>query len=169
MTFIERSIEVDAPAAAVWGVFADFAGVAQWHPYMEGARLDEGSADRGIGAARICEFGPKLAIRETVRTWDDDGTMTISIDFIRGMAPPIRDIVAGVNVVPTGRSTSVLTLTMKYEPTLWLLGALADKLMVTPQYRTVFGHMLAAAKSYAETGKAIDPIAMPGSGRQLAN
>ncbi|MEM7155016.1 MAG: SRPBCC family protein [Myxococcota bacterium] len=169
MTFIERSIQVDAPAAAVWGVFADFAGVAQWHPYMEGAHLDEGSAEHGIGAARICEFGPKMAIRETVRTWDDDGAMTISIDFIRGMAPPIRDIVAGVCVTATGPTSSTLTLTMRYETKLWVLGMLADHFMVVPQYRAVFGHMLAAAKAYAETGAAIEPIAMPGSGRQLAN
>lgn len=168
MTYIERSIEVDAPAAKVWGVFADFAGVAAWHPYMESARLDEGSAAEGVGAARICEFGPKMAIRETVQAWDDNGSMTIGIDFVRGMAPPIRDIAAAVHVKPNGDDRSTLTLTMQYTPKLWVLGRLLDVVMIVPQYRTVFGHMLEAAKQYAQTGETVEPVVMTGSGRQLS-
>ena len=168
MTRIEKSIEVQRPSADVWGLFADFAGVDDWHPYMESAHI-EGELTEGVGAARICAFGPKMAIRETVVEWGDR-QMVIAIDFVKGMAPPMRDIRASVVVTPLddGDTRCDLKLTMQYQTTLGPIGWLADKLMITRQYKGVFDDMLAAAKGQSEAGDPGPQIAMPGSGRVLA-
>lgn len=164
---VEDSIEVDAPKGVVWGVFADFGAVHAWHPYMESASLDDPARAEGVGAARTCRFGPKMAIRETVREWDEDGAMTIAIDFLEGPAPPIRDILASVRVEPLGPERSRLVLTMSFATRLGPLGGLLAEAFVLGQYRTVFAEMLGAAKRWAEAGETSPPIAMPMSGRQL--
>jgi len=167
-TMIEESIEVNAAKAKVWQVFGDYGAVHDWHPYMEKAYLDEGSPEEGIGAARVCEFGPKMAIRETVVEWDDGNSMTIAIDFLKGMAPPIQNIRASVRVESLGEERCRLVLTMRYATKLGFLGYLMNEMMIIGQYQGVFGHMLEAAKQMAETGESTQSIAMPGSGRVLA-
>ena len=167
-TYIEKSTVVDTPARQIWDVFADFGGVNDWHPYFEKAYLEDEERPRGVGAARICEFGPKMAIRETVTHWSDNDRMEIAIDFVRGMAPPIRDIIASVRVEDLEPGQSRLTLTMKYNTRLGPIGWLANKLFVISQYEQVFDNMLPAAKAFAETGRAPEQIAMTGSGRMLA-
>lgn len=165
---VEKGLEVDAPKAAVWGLFKDLGGVDDWHPYMESASLDEGPA-AGVGAARTCVFGPKMAIRETVKEWDEDGAMAIRIDFLKGLAPPIKDVEARVRVEPLGPDRCRLVLTMSYQAGLGPLGGLMSELFILGQYSGVFDHMLAAAKMRAETGKNVPQVVMPMSGRQLAS
>lgn len=165
MTHIEKSILVDASAERVWGVFADFGGVDDWHPYFQNAYLDPPTPTSGIGASRICEFGPKMAIRETVRTWEENH-MVIGIDFLKGPPSPLRDIVAAVRVEPQGDGAR-LTLLLDYAIAWGLLGWLLDVTMVRRQYRKVFDDMLAAAKGFAEHGAAPTPLVMMGAGRKL--
>jgi len=164
---IEESIEVAVPKARMWEVFADFGSVHAWHPYMESASLDDPSHGLGVGAARTCRFGPKMAIRETVREWDDAGAMTIAIDFLEGFPPPIHDILASVRVEPLGAERSRLVLSMSFRSKLGPLGGILAEAFVLGQYRAVFGGMLGAAKRWAETGETSPPIAMPLSGRRL--
>lgn len=164
---LQRSTQVARPAADVWAVFANFGAVDAWHPYMESAQLEAGP-ERGVGAARVCKFGPRLAIRETVTMWDDAGGMEIAIDFVRGLAPPITDVRAGVRVEPLAEDRSRLTLTMAYTPTAGPIGSLLNEVVVVGQYERVFESMLAAASAWAEDGRAAPQIAMPGSGRRLA-
>ena len=165
---LEESVIVDAPHATVWHLFADFGAVHDWHPYMESASLDSGAPGEGVGAARTCEFGPKMAIRETVTEWDPGGGMTIAIDFLKGIAPPIDEVRAAVRVEPTGEATCRLVLKMAYKPRFGPLGGLLGELFINPQYRGVFAGMLAAVKLKAETGATAGPIVMPMSGRRLS-
>lgn len=167
MTTIRKSIDVEAPASAVWAVFADFAAVAEWHPYFEGSRLEHPEPVSGVGAARICDFGPRMAIRETVRQWVDDQRMVIGIDFVKGPPSPIDDIEASVDTIATGNDTSELALTMSYQRRWGPIGAVLDALVVKRQYETVLGNMLVAARDYAESGRPPEQIAMIGSGRKL--
>jgi hypothetical protein len=134
---------------------------------MEAGWLDDGAADHGVGAARTCEFGPKMAIRETVVEWDDGGSMTIAIDFLRGLAPPIEEIRASVRVEHLAGQRCRLVLKMAYRERFGPLGGLLSELAIAGQYRGVFHQMLAAAKLRAETGAVAPQIVMPMSGRKL--
>lgn len=163
---VDDSIEVNAPKAVVWGLFADFGGVDDWHPYMQAAQLLEGP-DEGVGARRHCEFGPKMAIVETVEIWDEGG-MTIGIDFVKGIAPPISDIKASVRVEPLGEARCRLTLAMSFKAGMGPLGGVMSEMFIHGQYRSVFEHMLAAVAARAEGRPDVPPVVMPMSGRQLA-
>ncbi len=165
---LSESVVIDAPKAAVWGLFADFGGVDQWHPYMESASLDPGSAPSGVGAARSCVFGPKMAIRETVVEWDDAGSMTIAIEFLRGLAPPINDIRASVRVELVGPERCRLVLSMAYQERFGPFGGFLSEMFIAGQYRGVFQQMLGAAKARAETGTLVPQVVMPMSGRVLS-
>lgn len=167
MTVIERSTGIDAPVSEVWPVFADFGRVADWHPYFESAALDDPATPSGVGASRLCEFGPRLAIRETVREWTDGERMVIGIDFVRGLAPPIADLEAAVRTTATGAKSTELALTLEYRPKWGPVGRILDGLFIRRMYEGVFDDMLAAAKRYVETGEPSEPIAMLGSGRKL--
>ena len=167
MTHIERTAIIESTPDAAWGAFANFGAVDEWHPYFERVEVQSENS-RGVGAARLCEFGPKLAIRETVLEWDEAARrMVIEIEFVKGTPPPIRNTRAAVQVTALDRG-SAITLTMDYQAKFGPLGWVLDQLLITPQYAKVFGHMLAAVKGYVEDGRTPPPIAMPGSGRVLA-
>lgn len=163
-TRVEMSRQSPAPAEDLWRVFSDFGGVAQWHPYMENATLDEGPHE-GIGASRICRFGPRMAIRETVREWHERG-MVIAIEFLEGPPSPLLDVHAAVRVesLPQG---SRLVLSMRFRTRWGMVGTLAEPLLVA-QYRDVFDGMLDAATRWAESQQPMTPRVMPMSGRRLA-
>lgn len=167
-THISKSIEVDTPHARVWDVFADYGGADAWHPYFERAYLD-GEQAQGVGAKRICEFGPKLHIRETVVEWVANERMVIDIEFVHGMGPPIDNVRAGVHVAPKGDGDHAhLELTIDYDTRWGPVGWLMNHLMIIKQYEQVFIDMLAAAKGYAERGERPAPLAMGGSGRKIS-
>ena len=108
-----------------------------------------------------------MAIVETVEIWDEGG-MTIGIDFVKGMAPPISDIKASVRVEPLGEARCRLTLTMSFKAGMGPLGGVMSEVFIHGQYRTVFEHMLAAVAARAEGRPDVPPVVMPMSGRQLA-
>ncbi|HMM75253.1 MAG TPA: SRPBCC family protein [Gammaproteobacteria bacterium] len=66
---VERDIKIDAPAAKVWALIADFCSIGQWHP---GVVKCEGTGGNEVGAKRVLFIGkadgPK--IEEELQMYD---------------------------------------------------------------------------------------------------
>ena len=59
---VTKDIVVNAPAAKVWGLIADFCSISKWHP---GVVKCEGAGGNEVGATRVLtvgqEGGPQIA------------------------------------------------------------------------------------------------------------
>ncbi len=82
---VQRSMP--APRSAVWAVLADFPNIAQWN---SGVAKSYATSDAigGVGAQRHCDLSPAGTLEETIRAWDPENKMVVSIDSATKL--PIR-------------------------------------------------------------------------------
>lgn len=66
---VTQTIEINAPAAKVWGLIADFCAISQWHPAIAACTLEGGNA---VGAKRTLRagkaYGPEIV--EELQAYD---------------------------------------------------------------------------------------------------
>jgi hypothetical protein len=154
MTTVSATIHIDALTERVWEVVADLGAVATFHPYVTHSYYSS-QPKAGPGARRVCELGPKMAVEETVVDWRAGQSYTLSVAFVKGQTPPIRDFQATVAVQPDGVGTQA-SIVAAYQPKFGLFGWLLDRLMIKRQYSTMLPNVLAGLKHYAETGEVVD-------------
>ena len=65
MTTATRSIEIAAPADAVWAVLADYAAISAWAPSVDHSSLMNEQAT-GIGTVRRIQSGRFTLVEEVV-------------------------------------------------------------------------------------------------------
>lgn len=123
MRSISVTDNVDAPVPAVWSVLADFPNIAAWNGGVTASHAT-GDFTEGVGATRHCDLAPMGALEETVREWEPDKKMVVSIDEARKL--PMRHAVATFTLEPAGASTKV-TVHYEYEPRPRLMGPLLDR------------------------------------------
>lgn len=155
MTVIRYEIEVDAPHNRVWELMADLGGIHKFHPFVPTSYYVTDQLT-GVGASRVCEFDANMAVEETVTHWQEGQTMTLQIDFIKGMKPPINNLRGIVSVKPSGTNQSLAALEMRYDPKFGPIGSLMDKMMIRRQYAKMIPGILKGLKHHAETGEDVD-------------
>lgn len=69
----ERSVEIAAPAGAVWGLVADVGRMGEWSPHTVQARWVEGRPGEGAAVGRRFRGTNRLPI---VRQWTSTATVT---------------------------------------------------------------------------------------------
>ena len=79
MRTINLSKKIDAPRQVIWDILADFANVADWNTGVNESHSTSDAAN-GVGATRHCDLGPGGALDETIREWEPNNSMAISID-----------------------------------------------------------------------------------------
>jgi hypothetical protein len=154
MTTVSATIHIDAPTERVWEIVADLGAVATFHPYVTHSYYSSQSK-AGPGARRVCKLGPKIAVEETAVDWRAGEAYTLSVAFVKGQTPPIRDFQATVAVQPDGTRTRA-SIVATYQPKFGLFGWLLDQLMIKRKYSTMLPNVLAGLKHYAETGEVVD-------------
>ena len=84
---------IDVPSSKIWTVLSDFSNIQIFHPNVQDVdQLSE--MDRGLGAARRCNFYGGDSAVEKIIAWDDERhffTCTVT-----EMAAPILDVTAGM-------------------------------------------------------------------------
>ena len=124
---VRRSITattiIAAPKSAVWAVLADFPNVADWNSGVIKSHMTS-EADSGLGAQRHCDLAPAGEVEETIREWEPEATLVISIDSTKEM--PFESALETFTLEDEGGSTS-LTLDFEYTPTDESMGPMLDE------------------------------------------
>lgn len=106
---VEKEIRIDAPAAKVWGLIADFCSISNWHP---GVVKCEGTGGNAPGATRVLTIGksdgPRIA--EELQMYDADKmTYKYRITKTDVTVLPVTTYAAFLSVVDNGDGTSTAT------------------------------------------------------------
>ena len=73
--------------SAVWSVLADFPNIADWNGGVA-TSFATSEAVSGVGARRHCDLSPTGELEESVREWEPESRMVISIDSAKKL--PLR-------------------------------------------------------------------------------
>ncbi len=79
MRTVKLSKKIDAPRQVIWDILADFGNVSDWNTGVNESHSTSDAAN-GVGATRHCDLGPGGALEETIRDWEPNERMAISID-----------------------------------------------------------------------------------------
>ncbi len=154
MTTVSAEIHINAPKKRVWEIVADLGAVSNFHPFVPKSYYDSVSKS-DIGASRVCELNPNMALKETVLSWHDGESYVLEVEFVKGQKPPVNDLQARLSVKEINGGTLV-TLQMSYQPRFGPIGWLIDQMMIKPQYKKMLPSIVDGLKHYAETKEVVD-------------
>ncbi len=143
---------INAPASKIWTVLSDFSNIQIFHPNVQD--VDQlGEVDRGLGAARRCNFYGGGSAVEKIISWDDERQFfTCTVTEI---AAPILDVTAGMGVKKIDSQRSEVHIEMNYVPKWGILGKIMDVLMLRMAMRHTFNKVLKGLQLHVETGQLI--------------
>ena len=137
MRSISTTIFIAAPRSAVWAVLADFPNVAEWNNGVKKSYAIS-EASNGVGAQRHCNIAPAGQLEETIRKWEPETMMAISIDAAKKM--PIKSALGTFTLEDRGDSTSV-RLDFEYHPRFGPIGRLLTPLLDKQFAKSFDGYM----------------------------
>jgi uncharacterized protein YndB with AHSA1/START domain len=140
--------DINASRSAVWSVLADYPNIHLWN---SGIKHSESTSDagHGVGAQRYCDLKPAGRVEETIREWEPESRIVISIDESKGL--PIRSGLAAFDLVDDAESTQV-TLSYDYDLKWGPIGALMGPIM-KGQLKKGFGGFLADLEVAAQAAQ----------------
>ncbi|MCJ2035623.1 SRPBCC family protein [Methylobacterium sp. J-068] len=85
---VTRSLDMNAPPAAVWAIVGDFCAIEKWHPLVERCSVSNSSDDEGkpVAIRRLVTAGGLGTIVE-VQTMRDETAMSYSYAYVEGPLP----------------------------------------------------------------------------------
>jgi uncharacterized protein YndB with AHSA1/START domain len=114
MRSIHVSREINAPLSAVWDVLADFPNIARWNTGVKKS-YSTGDAIGGVGATRHCDLAPAGTLEETIREWQPETRLVISIDSVTKL--PIKRALVTFELVGDGGDwPTTVGVDYAYEP-----------------------------------------------------
>ena len=100
MAEVTRTLDIPAPAAAVWGALADFGSISAWAPDVDHSSLMSGQ-ESGIGAIRRIQTG-RITVVERVVQWEGGTALGYRIE---GLPPAIKRVTNTWRLEPTAAGT----------------------------------------------------------------
>ncbi|MFY0681383.1 MAG: SRPBCC family protein [Thalassovita sp.] len=119
---------VDAPVEDVWESWADFGGIAKFHPGIKGSHSISGSPASGLGAERQCDLtaNGKQYVRE--RVTKSVPMQEQVIDIYEGTVP-LKSATARLRLAPIGSDKTKVMLEMEFKPGMGPIGWLMSPMM----------------------------------------
>ncbi len=152
MTTVKATRTINAPSSKIWTVMSDFSNIQIFHPNVQDVdQLSE--VDRGLGAARRCNFYNGGSAVEKIIAWDDERqffTCTVT-----ELAAPILDATAAMGVNEIDSHHSEVYVEMSYVPKWGIFGKILDVLMLRMGMRYTFNKVLKGLEQHVETGALI--------------
>jgi ligand-binding SRPBCC domain-containing protein len=146
MRVLEERVEIEAPAASVWQVLADFGGVADWAPYMRSSHL-VGEQPSGVGTRRAMRHAWGFRFEEAVTQWHEG--KGFSFDVLRAPFPMLNVKEAWVMARENGYT--VVSTQVRYGMRLGLIGRALDGLLVCFLVRREMRAGLRGLKQHVES------------------
>ncbi len=127
----ERSIEIEAPADAVWAELSRYMHIDEIAPQITSVdALTEG--EDGVGAKRRNHFENGGSMVEEVTDWRPNQGYAVRSSEFEGM--PLHEMTADISIEPAGNGRSKVTwgtdFRPKYGPVGWLMGQTLMKRMM---------------------------------------
>lgn len=116
---------IPASQSAVWKVLADYPNISQWNGGVKNS-YSTSEATEGVGATRHCDLSPAGALEETIREWDPESRLAISIDSAKRL--PIRSGLATFTLADDDGATSV-AIDYAYDTKFGIVGSLMGPLL----------------------------------------
>lgn len=142
---------VHAPKDQVWNAWADFGGIAKFHPYVDTSPLLSEQTE-GVGTERQCNFYDGNHVKERVVNVVPGEEMTV--DIVEG-SMPLLCARAHIALEALGPDRTEVRMTMDYTPKWGFVGKAMDALMMRRQFTTILDDVLSALDAHLETGKPI--------------
>ena len=158
MTTAKLTRTIDASSSKIWTVLSDFSNIQIFHPNVDS--VDQlGEVDRGLGAARRCNFYGGGSAVEKIISWDDERQFfTCTVTEI---AAPILDVTAGMGVKKIDSNRSEVHIEMNYTPKWGIFGKILDVLVLRMAMRSTFDKVLKGLELHIETGELIGKKGKP--------
>ncbi len=158
MSTEKRTHTINAPSSEIWAVLSDFSNIQMFHPNVRDVdQLSE--VDRGLGAARRCNFYGGGSAVETIVAWDDERqsfTCTVT-----ELAAPLLDVTAGMRVEKIDSHRSKVHIEMSYVPKWGILGKILNVLVLRFAMQSTFNKVLKGLELHVETGELIGKNGKP--------
>lgn len=106
---VTRSIDIEAPPAAVWALIGDFCAIEKWHPLVKRCTISNSRDDdegKPVAIRRLVAADGLGTIVE-VQTMRDEKAMSYSYAFVEGPLP-VSAYNATISVKPNGAKTTVV-------------------------------------------------------------
>jgi mxaD protein len=100
---VKESVEINAPAAKVWGLAGDFGNLGAWHPAVAKTEIEAGTHNVK-GAKRLLTLQDGGTIHETLTAFNAKKTM-MSYKITESVLP-VSDYAATFKVIPMGKLKS---------------------------------------------------------------
>ena len=142
MRSIEASAIIEAPKSAVWAILADFPNVTDWNSGVIKSHVTS-ETNSGVGAQRHCDLAPAGEVEETIRKWEPETTLVISIDSTKDM--PFESALETFALEDNSGSTR-LTMAFEYTPTDESMGTQLDE-GLTMGFNAVLAELSAAVEA----------------------
>ncbi|MGI9417398.1 MAG: SRPBCC family protein, partial [Geminicoccaceae bacterium] len=134
MRSINVSRRIPSAPAKVWAVLADFPNIATWNTGVAKSFATTDSTG-GVGAQRHCDLTPFGELEETVKEWEDECHMVISIDSAKKL--PIAHGEVTFVLSPTDDATEV-SINYSYMPNFGLFERIMGSLVLDSQLEKGF-------------------------------
>ena len=158
MTTEKLTRTINAPSSKIWAVLGDFSNIQIFHPNVQDVdQLSE--VDRGLGAARRCNFYSGGSAVEKIIAWDDERqffTCTVT-----ELAAPLVDITAGMRVEKIDSHRSKVHIEMNYTPKWGIFGKILNVLVLRFAMQSTFKKVLKGLELHVETGELIGKNGKP--------
>ena len=140
---IERTMAVER--SSVWAVLADYPNIADWNGGVK-TSYATGEQTEGVGATRHCDLAPTGGLEETIREWQPEEKLVVSIDSTARL--PIRTGLATFELSAGDASSTRIALTYDYESKWGVIGTLMGGMVqkqLTKGFEGFLGDLDAAA------------------------
>lgn len=125
MRVLSERVDIEASAADVWKVLADFGAVADWAPYMKTCHLI-GEQTAGVGIRRGMRHAWGFRFEEKVTDWTEG--RGFSFDVLRAPFPMTH--VKESWVITGGNGTTTVATQVSYGMSLSAVGSTLDWALV---------------------------------------
>lgn len=159
---LKAEVMVNAPAASVWEVLADFSAPDTFAKQVTLA-YSLTPDKSGLGEARHCDLEGFGGIQETIVQWEDGHSLTYEVT-------PIGPLAGSVNrwsVEPVSDGRSKIVTETAYDLRWWPVGWLMHALFMRRLLKQAIPQGPQALKERVETGRSLRPRRAPAGQPQL--
>lgn len=101
---VTKSVDIAAPASAVWDIVKGFDALDRWHPAVASTEIVEGTNNE-VGAVRVLTLGDGGTIREKLLAYDPAGR-SLTYGILEGVLP-VSDYESTLTVAENGDGSTV--------------------------------------------------------------